>query len=310
MLTGATVELKAAGSVEVKLGTDGATDVVNFVANAVTGTTLGTATADKVETINIEAKDTDTTTAVNATTGAVTANVSTNTLVLDADAAKTVNLTGAGNLTLTLSADTKAVTLIDGSTATGKLTVTTLANDTAATTVKGGLLADVLTAAGANDVLQGGAGNDTLKVTTGTAVTLTGGDGIDAFDVSGYKGTVGGAATITDFAKGETIKFSAGVDASFLGTKFEMTGAAGLSDYVGQALAAADAYAETLEGTAANAVKGISWFQFGTNTYIVQDVDGDGAFTAGQDIVVELTGTVDLSASSFNDNGNGSLLYI
>lgn len=314
MLTGATVELKAAGSVEVKLGTDGATDVVNFVANAVTGTTLGTATADKVETINIEAKDTDTTTAVNATTGAVTANVSTNTLVLDADAAKTVNLTGAGNLTLTLSADSKAVTLIDGSTATGKLNVTTLAGDTAATTVKGGSAADTLVAQGANDVLIGGAGNDVLKVVgnAASAVTLTGGDGVDQFDVSGFLAANGGAAaTITDFTKGETIKFVSIDEANFASSKVTLIAEATFDNYVTEAAKAAEA-AAGVDGADAGTAKngGIAWFQFGGNTFIVQDVNGDAAFTNNTDIIVKLTGLVDLSASSFNEVGQGTLLYI
>lgn len=312
MLTGATVELKAAGDVEVKLGTDGAADVVNFVANAATGTTLGTATAHKVETINIEAKDTDVTTAVNATTGAVTANVSTNTLVLGADAAKTVNLTGAGNLTVTLSAATKEVTLIDGSTATGKLNVTTLASDTAATTVKGGSAADTLEARGANDVLQGGAGNDTLKVVGGvaSAVTLTGGDGVDSFDVSGFlAANAGAAATITDFTKGETIKFANNANANFASSKVTLIAEATFDNYVTEAAKGA----QVASGDGAGSF-GIAWFQFGGNTFVVQDANigagTAGVFDNGNDIIVKLTGLVDLSASSFNEVGQGTLLYI
>lgn len=312
MLTGATAELKVAGNVEVKLGTDGTTDVVNFVANAATGTTLGTATADKVETINIEAKDTDVTTTV-AASGAVTANVSTNTLVLDADAAKTVNLNGAGNLTLTLSADTKAVTLIDGSTATGKLNVTTLASDTAATTVKGGSAADTLVAQGANDVLLGGAGNDTLKVVGGvaSAVTITGGDGVDSFDVSGFTAANAGAAvTITDLTKGETIKFVSDGEANFASSKVTLIAEATFDNYVTEAAKAAEAAAK--DGVDADAADefGIAWFQYNGNTFIVQDVNGDAAFSNGADIIVKLTGLVDLTASSFNEVGQGTLLYI
>lgn len=112
---------------------------------------------------------------------------------------------------------------------------------------------------------------------------------------------------VTNFEKGETIKFAANADASFLNTKFELTGGAGLSDYVGQALAVVDAYVTTIKGS--DGSHGIAWFQQGGNTYIVQDVDGNAAFSAG-DIVVELTGLVDLSASSFNDNTAGTLLFI
>lgn len=307
MLTGATVELKAAGNVEVKLGTDGTADVVNFVANAATGTTLGTATADKVETINIEAKDTDVT-----ATATGTANVSTNTLVLDADAAKTVNLTGAGNLTLTLSTDSKEVTLIDGSTATGKLNVTTLAGDTAATTVKGGSAADTLVAKGANDVLIGGAGNDVLKVVgvAASAVTLTGGEGVDQFDVSGFlAASAGGAATITDLAKGETIKFASNANANFASSKVTLIGEATFDNYVTEAVKVAQAASG--DGTGSY---GIAWFQYNNNTFIVQDANiGGGAagvWDNNNDIIVKITGAVDLSASSFNEVGQGTLLFI
>jgi len=55
---------------------------------------------------------------------------------------------------------------------------------------------------------------------------------------------------------------------------------------------------------------GVAWFQFNGNTFIVQDVDGSAAFEANTDIIVKLTGLVDLSASSFNEVGQGTLLFI
>ena len=55
---------------------------------------------------------------------------------------------------------------------------------------------------------------------------------------------------------------------------------------------------------------GVAWFQFGTNTFIVQNMAADNVFTEGTDIIVRLTGTLDLSASSFNEVGQGTLLYI
>jgi len=82
--------------------------------------------------------------------------------------------------------------------------VTPLAGDTAATTVKGGAGDDLLTAKGANDVLIGGAGKDTLKVdgSVASAVKLTGGEGVDVFDVSTFRAANAGAAvTIEDLAK-------------------------------------------------------------------------------------------------------------
>jgi S-layer protein len=300
MLTGATVELKAAGNVEVKLGTDGTADVVNFVTNATTGTNIGTATADKVETINISATDTDL-----GKTG-ILENVSTNSLNLDADAAKTINLTGAGNLTLTLAADTKVVTLIDGSTATGKLTVTTLAGTSAPTTVKGGSADDTLTAAGTNDVLIGGAGKDTLKLGADAVfVKLDGGAGIDTYDISGVSmKQIGDYSQIVNLEKGESIKFDTAATANFYASKFELGGAVTFDSYVTQALAKAAEFA--------GGAGGVAWFQFAsngtTNTYVVQENAGVG-FQTG-DNVIEIVGAVDLSASSFNADGQGTLLYI
>ena len=294
MLNNATVEFAAAGNVEVKLAdASGSADVVNFVTAAASGTNIGTATADKVETININVTNTGTAT-----------NVSNNILTVDADAAKTINVGGAGNLTLTLSSDTDAVTLIDGSSATGILSITTSDNDTAGTTVRGGSGADVLTAMGANDVLLGGAGNDTLRVMGGvaSAVTLSGGEGVDLFDVSGFRAAnAGAAASITDLVKGEKIKFVSSANADFVSSKVSLISEATFDNYVTEATKAADA---------ATADHGIAWFQFQGNTFIVQDVNGDGAFTDGTDIIVKLTGIVDLSNSSFNEVGQGTLQYL
>jgi len=308
MLTGATVQLNGdlsasvtQAGVEVKLAdATGGSDVVNLIANAATGTTIGTVKAAGVETINITANDTDIT-----ATAAGKANVSTNTLTLNADKAATINVTGEGNLTLNLAATSTAVTLIDGSTASGVLTIGTVASDLAATTVKGGSAADVLTARGANDVLIGGAGNDVLKVNGGvaSAVTLTGGDGVDQFDVSTFlAANAGAAATITDFTKGETIKFASNVNANFASSKVTLIAEATFDNYVTEAAKAAD--------LVSGGTHGIAWFQFGGNTFIVQDIDGDAAFTNGADSIVKLTGLVDLSASSFNEVGQGTLLYI
>lgn len=305
MLNNATVQLDGGNNLEVVLkDANGLTDVVNLITNSdvTSGTTkdLGVVTAAGVESINITANDTDLT-----KTGDVE-NVSTHKLTLSANKASTIKVDGKGNLSLTLASTATEVTLIDGSTAEGKLTVATLAGDTAATTVKGGSANDTLTAAGANDVLQGGAGKDTLKVTTGSAVTLTGGDGIDAFDLSGYKGTVGGAANITDFAKGETLKFVSDAAADFNSAKVTLISEATFTEYVNEAMKVASANSTVTHG--------VAWFQFTqggtTNTFVVQNIAADNTFNDGTDIIVKITGAVDLSASSFNEVGQGTLLYI
>jgi S-layer protein len=142
-----------------------------------------------------------------------------------------------------------------------------------------------------------------------SAVTLTGGDGVDTFDVSGFKAANAGAAvTITDLAKGEVIKFVSAASADFVSSKVTLIAEATFNDYVTEATKAADIAADLAGG--GTGVAGLSWFQFNGNTFIVQDVDGNGAFTNGTDIVVKLTGLIDLSGASFNDVTAGSLKYL
>lgn len=271
--------------------TTGLTDVLNVITNAATGTNLGALTADQVETINVTVNDTDTTTAV-----------STNTMVLDADKATSVDLGGAGNLTLTFSTASTEIATINASDMTGALNVTTLAADTGITTVTGGSAADTITLQGANDVAIGGAGNDTLIASgvTATYVTLNGGTGTDTYDVSGFLASSAGAAVrITNLEDNEIIKFDTAAT-NFISSQVTIDENAGLSDAVDTAISYAyDSGVNT---------SGIAWFQLGTDTYIVQDATDDGVWVNGNDIIVKITGQVDLSDSSYNET-LGTLEY-
>lgn len=303
MASGGTLELTGTGAgvnVKVTDATTGATDSLNIIANAATASNLGTVEVDKVEALKVTANDTDAT-----TTAAGVANVSTNTLKIDADAVKTLTVDGAGHLDLTFTADSKAMTLIDGSTATGNLTIKSVAGDTAATTVKGGAGADNLTASGTADVLQGGAGDDILNVAAGAqTVTFTGGTGVDKFVVENFNAGIGSAVTITDFERGEQIQFDNAGTAKFVSARVTQISSATFTEWV---TAAADIASDA-------GVGGVAWFQFTngseTNTFIVQNNANDNTFNEGVDIIVQLTGAVDLSASSFNADTQGTLLYI
>jgi S-layer protein len=273
-------------------------DVLNIVTQAATGVNLGMLVADDVETINVSVINT-----------AVVPLVSTNTLILDGDTATEINIEGAGNLVLTLTdgvtAGSVAVQSINASTMTGNLTATTLAVSDGATTVTGGEGADMLAALGAGDILIGGAGNDTLNVigVSASTTTLTGGEGIDTYDVSLFTAANPGAATtITDLEAGESIKFVSSATANFLTSAIDLIAEATFTEYVTEAASQAN--------VAAGAANGIAWFEFNDNTFIVQENGGDGAFTDGTDIIVKLTGVVDLENSSFNDNNQGALEYI
>lgn len=229
--------------------------------NAVTGPNvqLGTIAAAGIENFNIVSGG-----------GANTWN----SLALGADSsAKTVAITGAQNLNLSFeagfgstTAPQTGVSSIDGSAATGALNIN-IANVVAATaglTVKGGTAADTLT-------------------TSTFASTLTGGAGNDNFVVAGSAG-VANMTTITDFTKGDKVTLSG--SSSFATTKVDVGAVSTLT-------AALDLAAAGTTGTNA------AWFQYGGNTYIVEDNNAATTFNAA-DVVVKLSGLVDLSTSTLS----------
>lgn len=265
----------------------GTADVLNVVTKLSTaGINFGDVNAAGVETINLTVSDTST-----------TAGIQTATLDLSDAALKTVVVTGNSNLILTT--DSVVLTMIDGSAMTGTLTAGT--NGTVAQTIKGGSGADSLTANGNGDTLIGGAGSDTL-IATGNLNTLTGGAGADTFDISDATTNVNSFATITDLAAGDKIKFS--VDAAdFMASKVVLADTAVFQDYANAAIA--------LSGDG-----DVSWFQFNGNTYIVENVatlaeagaDNGVTFANGEDIIVKITGTVDLSTASFSSSADTLLI--
>jgi S-layer protein len=283
MASGGTLELTgaSAGTTTVSL-TDatGTTDSLNVVAKVSTADiNFGTVAAAGVESIAITATDTSTKAAINTATLALT------------DAAlKTVTVTGNANLTLT-AASSVALTSLDGSAMTGKLVAST--NGTVAETITGGSAADTLTAIGNADVLLGGAGNDTLAI-TGNLATLTGGAGADTFNVSDATSNSSDYATITDLASGDKIQFTAGAD-SFVASKVTLADTAIFQDYANQAIALTDN-------------SDVSWFQWNGNTYIIENVSNGTSFLNGTDVIVRITGAVDLSTASFSSSADTLLI--
>jgi S-layer protein len=281
MLNNATVELLGANTdalgLTVKLkDATGTSDVVNLVADAASTAhvNIGLVTVAGVETINLSAMSAK----------------FVDTLALKAAAATTVNVTGKGNLDLTLTGSTK-VTLVDGSAATGKLVVATAG--AVAATVKGGAGDDTLTAKGNGDTLLGGAGADTLKV-MGDQVKLTGGAGADTFDVSFVTSNVNSWATITDLSAGDLIKFS-GAANDFAASKVALGDTAGFQDYANAAINLTD-------------TGDVSWFQFGGNTYVLENVSNAASFNNASDIIVKITGAVDLSTAAFSSSADTLLI--
>lgn len=258
-------------------------------ATALAPTTIaaGTVVTNGVESLSV----------VSGGTGFVT-----NTLAVTDSALQTLTITGDKGLGLTFvgvngtavtgATDTvNGVKMIDGSAATGALNinttnVTNVAN--AGLTVKTGSAKDVITLA-QKATVDAGAGDDSIT-SHSSGGSFAGGAGNDKFDVSAAVAT--GAteatavyATITDLAAGDTIVFDAA------GTAFAATKIALGATVTNLDLALAEASNNTTAGQ-------ITWFQYGTNTYIVENVDGTTGIDAG-DLVVKVTGLVDLSNSTY-----------
>jgi len=299
MLNDGTVELTAAGLGAVVIMDDatGTTDTLNIITGDVAGVNLGTVVANGVETLDVSTTDTFTDT-IGATDGNGTAIAdgkddanSVATLNVSGDKATTVNVDGAGDLTLYTASS--VLTTVNASTMTGALTYTTTTNSV---TVTGGTAKDTLTAATDDVKLNGGAGDDTLAVSAGADRTiLDGGAGSDTFAINGAAATSSTYANITSVSTGDVIDFAAAT--TF--TAAEITLSAGATETT-----------QALMDLAVNnlALNEMGWFQTGGNTFIVMDAanEGTAGFVDGEDMVVMITGLVDLSTASFNST-NGTL---
>jgi len=264
----------------------------------------GTVTAAGIESLTINASDTSS----NATAGGTADSIT-----VVATAAKTITVTGNTTLTLTSTGNTK-VSSVDASSMTGGLTYTTAG--TLAEIVKGGATANNLTAASGTtaDSLIGVAGADTLTANKGLDV-LTGNGGTDTFVIQSAGTNLNTYSTITDASAGDTLKLADKGNETFTSTKVVLGDTAVFQDYA-NAVATAAGNAST-DGA-------IGWFQFNNNTYVVAILHdasgvannnnvvaaGANAFLNGTDIVVKLTGLIDLSTATLANISGAPLLLI
>jgi S-layer protein len=299
MASGGTLTLTGTATndvVSVANASTGTADVLNVALSATGALTGGSVTAANVETINLSATD---------NTASVVAGTNTDILTLVATSAKSIVVTGNAHLTLTNTGNV-AVTSIDASGMTGGITVT--AAGTVAETIKGGAAANVLTASTGTlaDVLIGGAAADTLTNNAGLT-TLTGGAGADTFVIDTVGANVNTYTTITDAAKGDIVSLKsmaaeALIGASMTASKVTLSNTAVFQDYANAVIAAGGD-----SGTNGH----IGWFVFNGDTYIVESMhDGSGAgipsFVNGTDLVVKLTGTIDLTKATFASGAAGA----
>jgi S-layer protein len=190
-------------------------------------------------------------------------------------------ITGSNDLTITaITAATASGSKYDASALTGKLSIT--ANAAAFTagsalgdTFIGGTAADTLVAGLNSSTLTGNGGADTFNVAAAVAAAAPG--------AGLATGSTIDLTTITDFAKGDKLVFGATAGA-FTAAKVDLSSAASLG--------------AALDLLVAGANTDIKWGTYNGNTYIVDDVAA-GATVAATDTVVKLTGTLDLSTSTF-----------
>ena len=288
------------GSLTAALKTaTGTADTINLNTNVDGNLTVGKVVVENVETVNLNSVDkfVDVTGAkdefgANIADGKDDTN-SEQSITLDIDEATTLNVTGSADLTIDLldtnnsGADVKT-SLVDASTFTGKLTF--IADGvTTGTTVEGGSGNDTLTADGSNDVLKGGAGDD--KIVTTTLTTATGGDGADTYVFQTVVATTN-YSTITDLEVGDTIQLFDATENVFLTTAVTGSSQTSFAQMVDLAIVAATSDTNDMEA---------AWFQFGGNTYIVQENGANGTtYDASADGIVEIVGLFDLSTAVFN----------
>lgn len=327
MAGNSTFEMTALAAAAVALNlkdNTGTADVMNLKFSATDGfTSTAAITAAGVETLNITTADTDTTAPTTVFTAPITAA-----------AVKSVVVAGNVGIDLTgLNATTLTSFDASGVTATGAAGAVTLVtgNLAADATIKGGAGNDVLNASAAVTKtvnIDGGAGNDTITGSASKVNTLTGGDGNDTIVGGSAADTISGGAgndtitsgagldivdvgagddtfvvtanangntyaSITGMGKGDKIDFIDGTAAgTFTTAKIVLAGTAAFADYLSAAAAS------TAASTGANGL--ITWFQYGGDTYLVEDKSTAATFTEGTDQVVKLVGLIDLSTATID----------
>lgn len=260
----------------------GTADSVNVTLSSASALTQTNAlTISGVETINVTSTDTDTT-------------AHQNTLILTAAAATTVTVAGNAGTILTAT-DSTAITTFDASGVVLAASTSSGVTYTSLNTTIGGVISitgsngvDALTGTSqANDTIYGGAGVDTITYTGGSDV-FYGGAGNDVF-TSTAKGTTTAYLTIADIAVGDTINLTsanltAAIADATLGAKVTLGSGA--------------TFTQALDAAAAGAANSFTWFQYSGDTYLVIDNGAGATFTSGTDVVIKLTGLVDLSTST------------
>lgn len=187
---------------------------------------------------------------------------------------------GTGNDAITGSNGlNNTVTLGDG---TNSFTSTGAGNNT----VTGGSGVDTISVGSGNNTISTGAGNDSITFGGGMN-TITGGAGNDTFTISAAGANVNTYSTITDASAGDILTFTNQGTETFATAKLTLGDTAVFQDYANLAASG--------DGSTNAAIK---WFQYNGNTYVVEDLSAGASFVNGTDLIIKLTGLVDLSTAT------------
>ena len=157
-----------------------------------------------------------------------------------------------------------------------------------ADSISGGDGADTITGGTGADTVDGGAGADVIDTETGLDI-ITLGTGNDTVTIN-VNSTKFIYASIQDAANGDILNAAANQGTETNGGQVTLSSEATFSDFLNEASASATA--------AANGRW--TWFNYGGNTFVVQDNSDDTTFAVATDLVVKLVGTLDLSAWTVN----------
>lgn len=219
--------------------------------------------------------------------------------------------TGTGNDTVSVGSGNNIANLGDGNNeftgTSGNNTVTTGAGDDTVMVTSGnntvnlGNGANSFTATSGNNNYTGGTGVDLVTVGGGVNTIFTGA-GADVINLTAVTANVNTYTTVSDFAVGDQLSFADLGDEVFNSTKVTLGNTAVFQDYANAVIAAAgDA---SMNGA-------LGWFQFAGDTYVVEsrhNAAQNASFVNGTDMIVKLTGLLDLSTAQFDGTGLTSTL--
>lgn len=197
----------------------------------------------------------------------------------------------AGTTKITVDGDlglgTNSLT-VDGHSATAAITIdasSVKAEDLATSALTGGDGADTIIGTDYADTITGGAGKD----------TLTGGAGADKFVVGAE--SAAGMDTVTAFKLGEDKLIFATDAATTAKDKLSVDPVSDILDFDQALTKALNSAAAATDGGTKDVY---NWFQLEGDTYIVIDSHNDATFNDSTDVVVKLSGLVDLKDSALD----------